>query len=313
MLLVRKNYDPAGALVTKSLAAAAAMAAVDTTNLRNTFTVPSNGIVMVRQQTMMTGTTDQAGILLGCLESTTVRGRQVPNMVGRPSGSASGKIGCEVLYPITGLTPSASVSLDAAYGIEGALASCVLGYGGPNDTTTVNAHGAYVFEVWEANNLLAATMYDPGTVANFATSALTAMTALDTTNLRLTFTTAASGAGSTAVYVRIRGGSYNGATGTPGVLWGVLGNLAGGTGTTVLGRVPSVTGQLFNGTASTTMMRPVNASFCVTGLTASTSYSFDLAMGVDFVVASSNFSIGGPNDTTATNAWGGIAFEVWKA
>lgn len=48
-LLASKQYDPAAAasIVTT---AAAVMTALDTTNLRNTFTVPANGRVLVRQR-----------------------------------------------------------------------------------------------------------------------------------------------------------------------------------------------------------------------------------------------------------------------
>lgn len=305
MLLAGVNYDPAAA-VTKATSALLAMTALDTTNLRNTFTAPSNGIVIARLAGCISGAVDQPAILLGVLEGSTVRGRQVPILVGRPSGNASGKYGVEALFPINGLTPGNSYSFDAAYGVEALIASTALKYGGPNDTTTNNAWGGFPFEIWEANNLLAAKMYDPASAASHATSSLTAMTALDTTNLRLAFTTPASGPGSANVLVRIRGGSYQGATGTPGCLFGVL------DGATIKGRVPVANGQLINGTATATMQRPISCSFVVP-VSPSTSYTWDLAMGVDFVVASSVFRYGGPNDTTADNCWGGLAYEVWKA
>lgn len=305
-LLAAKTYDPAVA-VSKATSALLAMTALDTTNLRNTFTAPSNGIVIARLASCISGAVDQPAVLLGLLEGSTVVGRQVPAMLGRPAGNASGKVGVEALFPITGLS-AGSHDFDAAYCVEALIASSAIKYGGPNDTTTNNAWGAFVFEIWEANNLLAAKMYDPASAASHATSSLTAMTALDTTNLRLTFTTAASGPGSTTVLVRIRGGSIQGATGTPGLLFGVL------DGSTIKGRVPNfIAGQNINGTATATMQRTVNASFVVNGLTANTSYTWDLAMSVDFLVASSVFRYGGPNNTTADDAWGGLAFEVWKA
>lgn len=306
MLLAGLCYDPATA-VAKATTALLAMTAFDTTNLRNTFTVPSNGIVMTRLALPVHGAADQPSVLLGALDGSTVRGRMIPNIQGRPPGAATGKTLLEVLFPITGLTPAGSVSLDAAYGVEALLAATNLRYGGPNDTTTNNAWGGCVFEVWEANNLLAAKNYDPATAASHATSALTAMTALDTTNLRHTFTTTASGPGSTSVLVRVRGGSIQGATSQPGLLFGVL------DGSTVKGRVAPAQGSDFNGTVVATTQRPVNASFVVTGLTASTSYTWDLAMSVDVLVASSVFRYGGPNNTTADDAWGGLAYEIWKA
>jgi hypothetical protein len=48
-------------------------------------------------------------------------------------------------------------------------------------------------------------------------------------------------------------------------------------------------------------------------LTPGASLSWDAAYGVDIAVASSNINYGGPNDTTASNAWGGFAYEVWAA
>jgi hypothetical protein len=306
-LLAGTCYDPSSA-ATKATSSLLALTALDTTNLRHTITAPANGIVMARLATCLHGAVDQPAVLLGVLDGSTVRGRQVPVIAGRPAGNASGKVGIECLFPITGLTPSNSYTLDAAYAVEAIIASTNIKYGGPNNTTSNDAWGGFCYEIWEAKNLLAAKMYDPSTAASHATSSLTAMTALDTTNLRNTFTTAASGPGSTSVLVRIRGGSYQGATGTPGVLFGVL------DGSTVKGRVPhNLGGQSINGTATTTMQRAVNAAFVVTGLTANTSYTWDLAMSVDFVVASSTFRYGGPNNTTADDCWGGLAYEIWKA
>ena len=65
--------------------------------------------------------------------------------------------------------------------------------------------------------LLAGTLYDPTTSVNKVTTAALAMTALDTTNLRLTFTAPANG----AVLVRLVG-TLHGATTFPQILLGVL-------------------------------------------------------------------------------------------
>jgi hypothetical protein len=51
---------------------------------------------------------------------------------------------------VTGLTPSATLVWDAAYGVETVVASTGLKYGGPNDTTGDNAFGGFAFEVWSA-------------------------------------------------------------------------------------------------------------------------------------------------------------------
>lgn len=146
-LLASKAYDPAAA-VTKATTALLAMTALDTTNLRNVFTVPANGAVMVRLQGTLHGAATFPQILLGVLEGSTVRGRITP--AGLPNGNlaATTFLTVEGLFVVSGLTPSASLTWDAAYGVETVVASTGLKYGGPNDTTANNAFGAFLFEVW---------------------------------------------------------------------------------------------------------------------------------------------------------------------
>ncbi len=148
--------------------------------------------------------------------------------------------------------------------------------------------------------LLAGTLYDPAAAVSKATTAALAMTAIDTTNLRLVFTAPTSG----RVLVRLQG-VLHGATTYPGILLGVL------EGATVKGRVvPS--GEDHGNLAATSFMT-VQALFVVTGLTAGTSYTWDAAYGVETLVASTGLKYGGPNNTTANDAFGGFAFEVWAA
>jgi len=142
------SYDPAVA-VTKATTALLAMTALDTVNLRCTFTVPANGRVICRLKGTIHGASTLPAILLGVMEGATVRGRASPD-VGGGNLVATGLYSAEALIPVVGLTPGATVSLDAAYGVETAVASTGLKYGGPNDATTNNAFGAFVFEVWEA-------------------------------------------------------------------------------------------------------------------------------------------------------------------
>lgn len=147
-------------------------------------------------------------------------------------------------------------------------------------------------------NLLAGVNYDPGTAVAKSCASLLAMTAIDTTNLRLTFTCPASG----KVFIRI-GCCSSGATGTPPqILLGVL------DGSTVRGRA-SPTG--IHATSSATLRSYQAVEFLVTGLTPGASYSFDAAYGVEVVAASTNIQYGGPDDTTTNNAWGGFRFEIW--
>lgn len=146
-LLAAKTYDPAVA-VTKATTAALAMTALDTTNLRLSFTVPANGSVLVRLQGVLHGATTFPQILLGVLEGATVRGRVAP--VGGLTGTALATtfLPVEALFVVTGLTPAASLTWDAAYGVETLVAATGIKYGGPNDATANNAFGAFIFECW---------------------------------------------------------------------------------------------------------------------------------------------------------------------
>jgi hypothetical protein len=146
-LLAGTCYDPATA-VAKSCAALLAMTAMDTTNLRLTFTVPANGIVQVRQAGVLAGATTMPQILLGVLQGTTVMKRFSPIGALRGTALATTHVPFEAVYLVTGLTPGASLTWDSAYGVEVILAATNIQYGGPNDTTTTNAWGGFAFEIW---------------------------------------------------------------------------------------------------------------------------------------------------------------------
>lgn len=148
-LLAGKNYDPAAA-VTKATSALLAMTALDTTNLRLTFTVPASGAVLVRLRGTIHGATTMPSVLLGVLEGSTVICRQAPIGGLVNTAVATAMIGVEASFVVTGLTPGAAKTWDAAYGVETIVASTGIKYGGPNDTTANNAFGAFTFEVWSA-------------------------------------------------------------------------------------------------------------------------------------------------------------------
>lgn len=145
-LLGARLYDPAVA-VTKSTAALLGMTALDTANLRITFTVPANGMVWVRLQGTLHGAATFPQILMGVLEGSTVRGRVSP--AGLPNGNlaATTFLTVEALFPVVGLTPSASLTWDAAYAVKTLVAATGLKYGGPATATANDAFGAFVFEV----------------------------------------------------------------------------------------------------------------------------------------------------------------------
>ena len=144
-----KVYDPAAA-VTKNTTAALAMTALDTTNLRITFTVPASGRVLVRLQGVVHGATTMPTILLGVLEGSTVIARVSPIGGLKNTAVATAHVTQEASFVIEGLTPGASKTWDAAYGVETLVAATGIKYGGPNDTTANNAFGAFVYEIWEA-------------------------------------------------------------------------------------------------------------------------------------------------------------------
>jgi hypothetical protein len=146
---------------------------------------------------------------------------------------------------------------------------------------------------------LGSKLYDPAVAVSKLTSALLAMTALDTVNLRIAFTVPQSG----RVLVRMEGGIH-GATTLPQILLGVL------QGATVIARkAPKIGG----GNLAATNIYTAEAVFVVDGLTPGANLTWDAAYGVETVVASTAIKYGGPNNTTLNDAFGAFSFEVWAA
>lgn len=291
-------YDPATA-ATASTATAIAMTAFDTTNARITFTAPANGIVLVKIRAAHKGASTMPSVMLGVLDGATVRGRLAPLIIPRPPSTAHLRV-FESVFLVTGLTPGVSYTLDAAYGVETVIAATQFGWGGPNNTTASDAYGALSFEVWETANLLAGVNYDPAVAATKATSALLAMTALDTTNLRHVFTVPASG----RVLVRLAG-IVTGGTTTPALHLGVL------EGATV--KMRQAAWVAFGPSApAVTDYYGVEACAVVGGLTPGASLTWDAAYAVETIAATSALRYGGPN-TAAVDAFGGFVFEIWEA
>lgn len=149
-LLAAKAYDPAVA-VSKATTAALALTALDTTNLRLTFTVPTNGAVLVRLHGTLHGATTFPQILLGVLEGTTVRGRVAPTGTLTGTALATTFLPVDALFVVSGLTSGASLTWDAAYGVETLVAATGLKYGGPNNTTANDSFGAFLYEIWSTS------------------------------------------------------------------------------------------------------------------------------------------------------------------
>ena len=306
-LLAGTSYDPSTA-ASISTAAAQAMTAIDTSNLRLTFTAPAGPLydgthvaVRVRQRGVLTGATTQAQVLFGILDGSTVKARQAPFTGSRVANT--NKMAVQYCsYLVGGLTPGTSYTWDAALGVETAVASTNLRYGGPNNATTNDAFGAFVYEIYDTPGLLGFAMYDPGTAVTKSVGSLQAMTALDTTNLRITFNAPPSG----NVATRMQSVCHGAAGTNLGIQMGILDS------STVRGRAMSSIGSP-NNTAAATDFYGLVYHGLITGLTAGTSYNFDAAWGVEVIQASMNIVYGGPDDTTADNAFGGFAYEIYDA
>lgn len=290
-------YDPTTA-VSKATTAALAMTAIDTTNLRLTFTAPANGAVLVRLQGLVHGATTFPQLLLGVLDGATVKGRVAP-WGNNTDSLATTRLPLEACFIVSGLTPGNSFTWDAAYGVETLVAATNLKYGGPNDTTTDNAFGGFAFEVWETVNLLSSVLYDPATAATAVTTSLLAMTAFDTTNARITFTAPASG----KVFWVVRA-NQEGSTTIGSPLLGIL------EASTVVARQYPRSDRTGTGLATTHIMR--EACGVISGLSAG-SHTYDAAYGVEVVAGAGGFKWGGPNNATADDAFGALQFEIWRA
>jgi hypothetical protein len=147
-------------------------------------------------------------------------------------------------------------------------------------------------------NLLGAANYDPvGGAVTKATTSLIAMTAFDTTNLRVAFTVPSHG----MVHVRMSC-VHHGATTIAQLFLGCL------EGATLRGRAaPS---PMILGTSIAAALVKLEVAFTITGLTPG-AVNWDAAYGVETVANAGGIKYGGPNDTSGNNAFGGFNFEIW--
>lgn len=148
--------------------------------------------------------------------------------------------------------------------------------------------------------LLDAILYDPATAVSKSLATLTAMTAFDTTNLRLAITVPWHG----KIRVTMRCAFVTGNNPlAPIVLLGVM------DGATIRGRGPA--GTFRNVDPLTGFINGIyDCDLVIPGLTPG-AMTLDAAFGVENNLASCNIKYGGPNNATADNAWGGFSFEVW--
>lgn len=143
-LLAGKFYDPA-TQASVSTSALQAMTAIDTTNLRLTFTAPASGKVVVCIGCYCTGTTQFGRYLFGILDGATVRLRLGFSNYSEGGDFPDRHIDLEGL--ITGLTPGNSYTFDAALGVED-VSGLIPIYGGPNDDIG-GSYGGFRYEIWE--------------------------------------------------------------------------------------------------------------------------------------------------------------------
>ncbi len=301
-LLAGTLYDPA-ARVQKATTSNLAMTALDTTNLRLTFTAPSNGIVNVHMRSSLRGAATQAMVMLGVLDGATIKGRRHCTAGrGMWPGNANNLCGVSANFPVTGLTGGQSYTWDAAYAVQAVVAATNLEYGGPDDTVATNAAGGFHFYVYDAPETLAAKAYDPASAATLTLGASAAMTALDTTNLRVTFTCPSNG----QVFARIRTTTGGTATQASNALLGVL------DGATIRCRSVVQTGLCNLGAATTTDRAACEAVMLVTGLTAGTSYTWDAAASCENGATNNNLKWGGADNNSGDTGWGATTFEILR-
>lgn len=150
----------------------------------------------------------------------------------------------------------------------------------------------------DTSKVLAATMYDPATEVFISLSGgQFAMTAFDTTNLRLTFTAPTSG----RVRVKLALAARKSLTADSfHVFLGVL------DGSTVKVRIPCFHGPL------TSNVGTISADAVVSALTPGQSYTWDAAYGSEDSLTGA-IAYGGPNNATEQDASGGFYYEISEA
>jgi hypothetical protein len=94
------------------------------------------------------GATTFPQILYGVLDGSTVKGRVAPMGGLKTTALATAQPCLEGQFVITGLTAGNSYTYDAAVATETAVASTAIKFGGPNNTTTNDAFGGFLYEIW---------------------------------------------------------------------------------------------------------------------------------------------------------------------
>lgn len=205
---------------------------------------------------------------------------------GEIAGDDTGKL----WYCTVAGTPGTWVQI----GASGSVSDAAYGAGWNGDTTTAPSKNA-VYDKIEtlsgAGSLLAVTNYEPGSDTVVVSSgSASSLTAIDTTNAIVTFTTTSTG------NVRVRLESYSIQSTSGAGQWGLLNASGGATLAGPAGVVGTIGG---NGTRYV-------CTFNITGLTASTSYTLQWAYRVTGGTHNIYAGAGG-----STSKWGPLSLEVW--
>jgi hypothetical protein len=309
------RYDPA-TLATASVAAAAVMANLDATNLGAAFTtpasrsLPADGVVIIRGGVCHQQQATPAAfprVLLGALDNSggAVKARMSP-VGGINTGTLhQGDLaGLEFYALVSGLATNTAFTYNLGWGVEVTDAHSQLAWGGPDDASGDDACGAAWMEIVDpGSRFLGGTVYDPSTAGALTLTADTAMADCDATNLALTITAPAS----QNIWWRARV-VYTGASSTVGsCLLGIRegSSLVGGTRQ---GPRRSIAESMLASSATV-----LEASGFITGISAG-SHTYKLAAGTQLAASAGGaLKWGGPNNTTANDAWGGALFEIWAA
>ncbi len=183
--------------------------------------------------------------------------------------------------PVTGFSKNGSTVLTGAVTLTG----------GTGVTLTQSSQDISIAASGSGGGLLASAYYNPsgGTVTKTASATLTAM---DTTNLRATFTAPASG----NVIVKGFVGRLNPNNCNPHL--GVL------DGSTTIGTCIQA--------AANASLKPAECVFKVTGLTPGNTYSYDLAIATTNQTTAATFQYGFTTSNLADGT-GPAIIEVWSA
>ena len=148
-------YDPTTAATHGTVASA--LAVFTTTNARIAFTAPASGYARVVIECTIHGAVTYSQILLGVMEGATVKGKVTPNVSQNGTALATTQLRARADFIVTGLTPGASLTWDAAWGIEQFVTNSLIKYGGPANATANNDFGALQFEIWDPRPVPTAT------------------------------------------------------------------------------------------------------------------------------------------------------------